>query len=122
MPSRKVKRTELSSNFNGSSGIFWEFFIGQKHAVHRSAHRWVLGPRRIGGPGRAYSRGLGESVTRGDRRERELEFGSSFPPLASPCEYTARFRHFLKKGGPLSQEHTFAPIKTPRNIPEEANP
>ena len=36
--------------------------------------------------GRAYSRGLGESVTRGDRRERELEFGSSFPPLASPRE------------------------------------
>lgn len=25
----------------------------------------------------------GESVTRGDRRERELEFGSSFPPLTA---------------------------------------
>jgi hypothetical protein len=26
-------------------------------------------------PGRAYWRGRGESVTRGDRRQRELEFG-----------------------------------------------
>jgi hypothetical protein len=36
--------------------------------------------------GRAYSQGRGESVTRGDRRQRELEARSSLPPLARPCE------------------------------------
>ena len=35
-------------------------------------------------PGRAYLRGRSESVTRSDRRERELEFGSPLPPLARP--------------------------------------
>ena len=35
---------------------------------------------------RAYSQGRGESVTRGDRRQRELEFESPLPPLARPCE------------------------------------
>ena len=33
---------------------------------------------------RAYLRGRGESVTRCDRRQRELEFGSPLPPLARP--------------------------------------
>ena len=37
--------------------------------------------------GRAYSQGRGESVTHGDRRQRELEFDRSLPPLARPCEY-----------------------------------
>jgi hypothetical protein len=36
---------------------------------------------------RAYSQERGESVTRGDRRQRELEFGSPLPPLARSCEY-----------------------------------
>ena len=35
---------------------------------------------------RAYSQGRGESVTRGDRRQREREFDRSLPPLARPCE------------------------------------
>jgi len=35
---------------------------------------------------RAYSQGRGESVTRCDRRQRELEARSSLPPLARPCE------------------------------------
>src|SRR5208283_2616812 len=33
-------------------------------------------------PARLFGR-AGESVTRGDRRERELEFGSPFPPLTA---------------------------------------
>ena len=36
--------------------------------------------------GRAYSRGPGESVTRGDRRGRERGLGGSAPPLAGPRE------------------------------------
>jgi hypothetical protein len=36
---------------------------------------------------RAYSQEQGESVTRGDRRQRELEFESPLPPLAGSCEY-----------------------------------
>ena len=36
---------------------------------------------------RAYSQERGESVTRGDRRQRELEFGSPLPPLARSCEF-----------------------------------
>jgi hypothetical protein len=36
---------------------------------------------------RAYSQERGESVTRGDRRQREQEFESSLPPLARSCEY-----------------------------------
>ena len=35
---------------------------------------------------RAYSHERGESVTRGDRRQRELEFDSPLPPLARSCE------------------------------------
>jgi hypothetical protein len=35
---------------------------------------------------RAYSQERGESVTRGDRRQRELEFDSPLPPLARSCE------------------------------------
>ena len=35
---------------------------------------------------RAYLHGRGESVTRCDRRQRELEFGSPLPPLARPCK------------------------------------
>jgi hypothetical protein len=35
---------------------------------------------------RAYSQERGESVTRGDRWQRELEFESSLPPLARSCE------------------------------------
>jgi hypothetical protein len=35
---------------------------------------------------RAYSQARGESVTRGDRRQRELEFGRRLPPLARFCE------------------------------------
>ncbi len=38
----------------------------------------------FGDPWRAYLCGRGESVTRGDRRERELEVRSPFPPLARP--------------------------------------
>ena len=30
--------------------------------------------------------GAGESVTRGDRRRREQEFGSPSPPLAAPAQ------------------------------------
>ena len=36
---------------------------------------------------RAYSRGPSESVTHGDRRGRELWFGSPSPPLAGPREW-----------------------------------
>jgi len=39
---------------------------------------------------RAYSHGRGESVTRNDRQRRELRFESPSPPLARPCESTAR--------------------------------
>jgi hypothetical protein len=56
---------------NGSSGIFG-YFLSVQMLFGRS--------------GRAYSHGLGESVTRGDRRRRELWFGRPSPPLASPCE------------------------------------
>ena len=45
----------------------------------------------------AYSRGLGESVTRGDRRGRELWFGSPAPPLTSPREYTAQLCLWFNK-------------------------
>jgi hypothetical protein len=37
---------------------------------------------QIGSPWRAYSHGLSESVTRGDRRGRELGLEGSSPPLA----------------------------------------
>jgi hypothetical protein len=51
----------------------------------------MLGGNSLSGLGieglvRAYWRGRGESVTRGDRRQRELEFESPLPPLARPCE------------------------------------
>ena len=42
--------------------------------------------------GRAYWHGRGESVTRSDRRRCELRFKSSSPPLARPCQSTARER------------------------------
>jgi hypothetical protein len=35
---------------------------------------------------RAYSQERGESVTRCDRRQRELEFERPLPPLARSCE------------------------------------
>jgi hypothetical protein len=35
---------------------------------------------------RAYSQERGESVTRGDRRQRELEFDSPLLPLTRSCE------------------------------------
>ena len=47
---------------------------------------WETGLPLMGAPRRAYSRGLCESVTRGDRRRRELWFGRPSPPLASPRE------------------------------------
>jgi len=70
---------------------FFRDYLGE---IHWQKHTW----RRFGAPlglgqmpfGRcecAYSRGLGESVTRGDRRGRELGFGSPSPPLAGPCEW-----------------------------------
>jgi hypothetical protein len=42
--------------------------------------------------GRAYSCWPGESVTRGDRRRRELALENSSPPLAGQHESTARLR------------------------------
>jgi hypothetical protein len=72
--------------FFGSSGIFWALFIGQNHTLPHPGAPLNHGRRLTESPGRAYSRGLGESVTRGDRRRRELEFGSPSPPLASPRE------------------------------------
>ena len=42
--------------------------------------------------GRACVRGLDESVTRGDRRQRELVFGFLLPPLVRPRAQTARSR------------------------------
>jgi hypothetical protein len=59
----------MTGNNFGSSGMFWGKIIGLNV-----------------GAGRAYSPGPGESVTRGDRRGRELWFGSPSPPLAGPCE------------------------------------
>ena len=47
--------------------------------IHDSDDQW-----------RAYSRGRGESVTRSDRRRRELGLESPSPPLACPRESTAR--------------------------------
>jgi len=43
----------------------------------------LMGPIDSCDSGRAYSGWQGESVTRGDRRDRELEFESSFPPLTA---------------------------------------
>jgi hypothetical protein len=42
--------------------------------------------------GRACVRGLDVSVTRGDRRQRELVFGFLLPPLVRPRAQTARSR------------------------------
>jgi len=39
---------------------------------------------------RAYSQGRGESVTRGDRRQRELEFGVRCRRSPAPANDTAR--------------------------------
>ncbi len=69
--------------------------------------------------GRAYSHGLSESVTRSDRRRRELEFESPSPPLASPCESTARLRHRTNKDGPLGEQSPDGPMKK-QTIPEQA--
>ena len=67
---RKVYEDAIKKD---SSGITGGFFIGEVRDF-----------------GRAYSWGRGESVTRGDRRRRELEFGRPSPPLARPRESTAR--------------------------------
>jgi hypothetical protein len=42
--------------------------------------------KKVSGHSRAYSGGLSESVTRGDRRQGELEFERPLPPLVSPPE------------------------------------
>ena len=55
----------------------------------QSRTTWFLDANRW----RAYSRRQGESVTRGDRRRRELKLENSSPPLARLRESTAR-SHF----------------------------
>src|SRR5213595_2318171 len=57
--------------------------------------------------GRAYSCWPGESVTRGDRRRRELVLENSSPPLAGQHESTARLR--LRIG-----ERAVAPPRLPK--------
>jgi hypothetical protein len=47
----------------------------------------IGGKRETPRLGRAYSRGPGESVTRGDRQGRELWFGIPSLPLAGPHEW-----------------------------------
>ena len=78
------------------------------------------GRRRFGCRGRAYSRGLGESVTRGDRRQRERWFGRPSPPLASPREYTARFLHSVSKEGVSGQKGPVGPMKNHQMMPVQA--
>jgi len=54
--------------------------------------------------GRAYSCWPGESVTRGDRRRRELVLENSSPPLAGQHESTARLRLRIGHRRPNSLE------------------
>jgi hypothetical protein len=58
----------------------------EKRVLPESSGVFLLVQMLFGPSRRAYSHGLGESVTRGDRRRRELVFGRPSPPLASPCE------------------------------------
>src|SRR5207245_4526784 len=65
--------------------------------------------------GRLFGR-AGESVTRSDRRERELEFGSPFPPLtARPNRRRERVRIFnsLITAG---AERNFHYLKSPEKL------
>jgi hypothetical protein len=55
--------------------------------------------RPVGALWRAYSQGRGESVTRCDRRRRELEVRSPSPPLARPCESDGAGLPFLGETG-----------------------
>jgi hypothetical protein len=53
--------------------------------MHSELRRWAYEATIDScGSGRAYAGWRGESVTRGDRRRREREFGRPSPPLARP--------------------------------------
>jgi hypothetical protein len=48
---------------------------------------------------RAYFYGRGESVTRGQRRQRELEFGTPLPPLTRTKKSTTRVAQGRQEAG-----------------------
>jgi hypothetical protein len=73
-----------------------------KHIWYRFGAPFGFGQMFFGRCECAYSRGLGESVARGDRRGRELWFGSPSPPLTSPREYTAQICVWFNKHRLLS--------------------
>ena len=79
---------------------------GIRPSVRQAARHGQKGRRGPGRPkrvrveqvrGRAGSRGPGESVTRGDRRPRELRLEGSCPSLAGPSEPKARSRRGLSR-------------------------
>ena len=89
----------------GSGALFgffgdlpWVFYWVKTRPVGIGARK-VFGQRPCGALGRAYSRGLGESVTRGDRRGCERGLERPAPPVARPREYTARDRSFVEETG-----------------------
>jgi len=83
---------------------FFRDFLGEihwlKHTLRRFGAPLGFGQMPFGRCKCASSHGLGESVTRGDRRGRELWFGSPSPPLTSPREYTAQICLWSNKHGP----------------------
>ena len=90
-PPRRVGRVKL---LKPAAGHPWRRFgiaVGRKYwrGVNRPSLDVVGAPIRAGG---------GESVTRGDRRRRELEFVRPSPPLAPPARIDGATRRKQTKG------------------------
>ena len=95
-------------------------FLLAKTRLAKHLRMSLFRPTFIRSPGRAYSRGLGESVTRSDRRRRELGLGSR--RRRSPAHENRRRDSviFLSKIRATSRKEQELPMKKPQEIPEEA--
>jgi hypothetical protein len=98
---------------NLSAGVQKENCCGYKRRMRFCGTEWErnsVSGSGLGGPGRACWRGRGESVTRCDRRQRELELVSPLPPLARPRQQTARLPRFLPRK-PMDLGPSYTPRK-----------